>query len=94
MMPNFHVIVKRDAYALDPSPFDYPFVKSQDAAHAAACGLSLSGGGYADLIEVEALQPVFGRSPFQMFKQCSQGVYGFCYTSRIPPAVTRTGGQC
>lgn len=83
-MPNFHVFVRRDAYALDPSPFDYPCVKSQNAAHAAACGLSLAGGGYADVIEVQALAPRPGRPVSTIFKQCSQGVYGFCFTSRSP----------
>jgi len=82
-MPNFHVIVKCDAHVLGLSPLVLERnVKSQNAAHAAACGLSLAGGEYADVIEVVALAPVPGRSPLTIFKQCSQGVYGFCYGSR------------
>jgi len=82
-MPTFHVIVKRDAAALTPSPFDLAQqVTSQNAVHAAACGLSLAGGGYAEVIEVTALSPVPGRSALTTFCQCSQGVYGFCFLSR------------
>jgi hypothetical protein len=81
-MPNFHVLVRRDAYAPGSSSFHYPCVKSQNAAHAAAAGLSLAGGGYADVIEVQALSPQPGRPILTLFMQCSQGIYGFCYTSR------------
>ena len=82
-MPTFHVLVKRDADALDPSPFDLEQdVHSQNAAHAAACGLSLAGGGSADCIQVTALQPRSGRSAQVTFSRCSQGVYGFVYASR------------
>lgn len=84
-MPDFHVKVKRGAALLGLPSSDFPRVKSQNAVHAAACGLSLAGGGYADVIEVEALNPVPGRSPFLTFNGCSQGVYGFCYTSRFSP---------
>lgn len=81
-MPDFRVIVKRGTAAFGLPSSDFPRVKSQNAAHAAACGLSLAGGGYAEVIEVEALQPVPGRAPFQHFHGCAQGTYGFCYTSR------------
>lgn len=80
-MATFRVMVKRDVYALDPSSFNFD-MHARNAAHAAACGLSLAGGGYADLIEVEALQPAPGRPVLTLFRQCSQGIYGFCYTSR------------
>jgi hypothetical protein len=82
-MPTFHVLVKRDAAALDPSLFDFEQdVKSQNAVHAAACGLLLAGGGYAEAITVTALCPVPGRPASTTFGQCSQGVYGFCFLSR------------
>lgn len=77
-MPTFHVIVKRDAAALDLEQD----VTSQNAAHAAACGLSLAGGGYAEVIEVTALSPAPDRPVLTTFCQCSQGVYGFCFLSR------------
>lgn len=82
-MPTFHVVVKRDGSALDPSPFDLEQdVHSQNVVHAAACGLSLAGGGVADLIEVAALKPGAGRPALTTFRQCSQGVYGFFFASR------------
>lgn len=82
-MPKFAVTVKRDAASSVPSPFDLSrHVISQNAAHAAAVGLSLAGGGFAEVIEVTALAPVPGRSALTTFHQCSQGAYGFCYASR------------
>lgn len=92
-MPNFRVIVKRGVF--DPAvPFVscvLPCVKSQNAAHAAACGLSLAGGECADEIEVKALQPAPGRSPFTIFRGCSWGVYGFCYTKRFSECCQERG---
>lgn len=83
-MPTFHVIVTRDAHALDSSSLNFAQdVRSHNAMHAAACGLSLAGGGYAEVIEVVALRPVPGRPARVMFCQCSQGVYGFCFGSRL-----------
>jgi hypothetical protein len=81
-MPDFHVMVKRGASAPDSSLLNFARIKSQNAMHAAACGLSLAGGGYAEVIEVHALAPVPGRPVLTVFQQCSQGVYGFCFTSR------------
>lgn len=82
-MPTFHVTVKRTAHALDLSPLDFAQeVRSHNAVHAAACGLSLAGGGYAEVIEVVALRPAPGRPARVTFCQCSQGVYGFCFASR------------
>ena len=81
-MPKFRVVVRKDKYALDPTPFDFAQLSSQNVAHAAASGLSLAGGGFADLIEVQVLSPSPGRPARIFFYQCSQGVYGFCYTSR------------
>lgn len=82
-MPAFHVTVRRDQDAPDPSPVDLEQdIQSQNASHAAVCGLSLAGGGYADCIEVRALRPAPGRSAAVTFYQCSQGIYGFCFGAR------------
>lgn len=77
-MPVFHVTVKRVASA---QPFQQR-VKSQNAVYAAACGLSLAGGGSAEVIEVCALMPAPGRPASTRFTQCRQEVYGFCFGSR------------
>ena len=83
-MPTFHVTVKRDAHALDSSSLDFTQdVRSHNAVYAAACGLSLAGGGYAEVIEVVALCSAPGRPARVTFCQCSQGVYGFCFGSRL-----------
>ena len=84
-MVPFRVIVRRDPSAPAPSSLVFPLVKSQNAAHAAACGLSLAGGGCAHVIDVQALAPRPGRPVHTSFVQCSQGVYGFCYTACVTP---------
>lgn len=82
-MPRFHVLVRRNTSLSDVSLPDFTQeVTSQNSTYAAACGLSLAGGGFADLIEVQALQPVPGRPVGTRFQQCSQGLYGFCFTQR------------
>lgn len=80
-MAVFRVLVKQNANILHSSPFTFT-LDARNAAHAAACGLSRVRGDYADLIEVEALQPAPGRPEVTLFHVCSQGVYGFHYTSR------------
>lgn len=83
-MPDFHVLVKRGAAEVGTAQLDFERdVKSQNAVHAAAAGLSLAGDGSADVIEVTALQPIPGRPALTTFHQCSQGVYGFCFASRV-----------
>lgn len=77
-MPKFLVTVRYQDAALEVARQ----VRSQNVAHAAATGLSLVGGRWADAIEVVALAPVPGRPSSVLFEGCSQGVYGFCYTSR------------
>lgn len=87
-MPKFHVAVK---ISLASSLLDLDQdLHSQNAAHAAACGLSLAGTGYADVIEVRALQPVPGRPVATIFRGCSQGIYGFCYASRSQSEFTES----
>ena len=78
-MARFHVMVKRDASTVVLEQD----VQSQNVAHAAACGLSLAGGGYADVIMVQVLRPAPGRPASVTFSGCSQGVYGFCFSSRL-----------
>jgi hypothetical protein len=82
-MPRFRVTVMRVAPDLVSSLVELDQeVSSQNAVHAAACGLSLAGTGCADVIEVRALAPRRGRPTTTVFTGCSQGVYGFCYVSR------------
>jgi hypothetical protein len=82
-LPAFRVTVTRDLRlpGMPPVVFQRE-VKSQNAAHAAACGLSLASCTSAETIEVLALSPRPGRSPLTIFHGCSSGSYGFCYTSR------------
>lgn len=82
-MQRFLVWVKRDACTFDPCPVDFlQEVASLNSEHAAACGLSLAGGGTASVIEVQALQTVAGRPAATRFEYCSQGIYGFCFLRR------------
>ncbi|HEY3994245.1 MAG TPA: hypothetical protein VGM01_15355 [Ktedonobacteraceae bacterium] len=89
-MPDFRVTVKRDPLVPGlPLLVVERVVKSQNAAHAAAAGLSLVGGNQADVIEVRALAPLPGRPALTTFTACAQGVYGFCYGSRKQPKLKR-----
>ena len=79
----FRVTVKRDLVARIPSlPDGTHEVQSGSAVHAAACGLSLAGGGTAEIVEVAALRPAPGWPALTTFYHCSQGIYGFCFASR------------
>jgi hypothetical protein len=78
----FHVVVTRGAVAAGSSLFDFAGeVRAQNSVHAAACGLSLAGGGSAEQIKVTVLVPKPGRPAQVTYWSCSQGVYGFVYGS-------------
>ena len=84
-MVRFRVTVKRSIAV--PGPAFERIVQAQSVRYAAACGLSLAGGGVAGTIEVTALRPAPGRPALTIFNQCSQGIYGFCYLSCVSPEV-------
>lgn len=79
----FHVVVTCGAAAPGSVLLDFAGeVRAQNSVYAAACGLSLAGGGFAEMIEVTALAPKPGRSARVTYWHCSQGPYGFVYGSR------------